>query len=515
MEKVSSLKSKIVIQFAVILLPICALLAYQAISDIYQSGRLEQAYRLNSLSHEAVQKYKLFLNGVADAVDSGQLGEGAVESLEGATTSIANLAALERSGDAGGLPDRLKQMLTGLKKDRTIAALLPLREAINRINADITGVDARYEKGHHEAIEGSIKSANQRKIIVPAALVLTLIITAFIVWLTIRNLTTPLSNAVLLAERISRGDLHAGNGSGSDKDIGGLLQSLQTMNGNLFHIVGGVKNAADDLAGSSQRLSSEAEQVTGAVRRQSDLIGSTHSFIGEMCISMAEVTNSAYSTVEAAAETRSIAQNGNANMISSVEATQRIVNTVETAATAIRDLSSSVRQIAEISEVIQDIADQTNLLALNASIEAARAGEQGRGFAVVADEVKKLAERTTASTGDIVRIVNSITSETGRVEKTMNNSRQEVEDGARLSLKTGELLAKIVEASTHVENKVRQILNEARGQSEEGEKLLRSVVEISTISEENVGRINKVHDASIGLTATSAELQKLVGHFRL
>ena len=515
MENVSSLKTKIVIQFAVILLPICALLAYQTISDIYQSGRLERAYRLHSLSHEAEQKYKQFLNGVADAVDSGQVGEGSVESLQGATTSITKLAALGRSEDLGGLPDRLGQMLSGLKKDRTIATLLPLREAINRINADITSVDTRYEKGHHEAIEGSIKSANQRKLIVPVAILLMLMLSAFFIWLSIRNLTTPLSKAVHLADRITRGELHAGSGSGTDKDVGGLLHSLQTMNGNLFQIVGGVKNAADDLAGSSQRLSSEAKNVTGAVQRQSDLIGSTHAFIGEMCATMGDVTNNASGTVEAAAETRSIAQIGNANMISSVEATQRIVDTMETAAMAIRDLSSSVRQIAEISEVIQDIADQTNLLALNASIEAARAGEQGRGFAVVADEVKKLAERTTASTGDIVRIVNSIASETGKVEKTMNNSRQEVEDGARLSLKTGEMLAKIVDASTHVENKVRQILNEARGQSEEGEKLLRSVVEISTISEENVERIKMVHDASIGLTATSAELQKLVGHFKL
>jgi methyl-accepting chemotaxis protein len=77
-------------------------------------------------------------------------------------------------------------------------------------------------------------------------------------------------------------------------------------------------------------------------------------------------------------------------------------------------------KISGIVSTINGIAEQTNLLALNAAIEAARAGDAGRGFSVVAEEVRSLAQKSSASAGEIDGLVEETNQRVSALASSLN-----------------------------------------------------------------------------------------------
>lgn len=230
-------------------------------------------------------------------------------------------------------------------------------------------------------------------------------------------------------------------------------------------------------------LAAGTERTLKMTQDQKDQAFTVAASTEEMAQTIHEVTENTHRAASLSSAVDSAASSGMIVVEETWDCMQQISGSVNNTLVIIRELEAASTHIGEMVVLIEDIADQTNLLALNASIEAARAGDAGKGFAVVASEVKGLAEKTTASTREIKKVVASI-------QKTSRSAADMITTESAL-VKTG--LAKAEEARDSLEN-IKNHANESRIMIEQ----------IATASEEQNATTNNISEM-IHLVSHSAE----------
>lgn len=267
-------------------------------------------------------------------------------------------------------------------------------------------------------------------------------------------------------------------------EIGRLGDEVNNLTEKIRHTFSDLYSQTCLIGTNVCELAAGTEQTLKMTQDQKDQAFTVAASTEEMAQTIHEVTESTHRAASLSSAVDSAASSGMTVVEETWSCMQQISGSVNDTLQIIRELEASSARIGEMVVLIEDIADQTNLLALNASIEAARAGDAGKGFAVVASEVKGLAEKTTASTREIKKVVASI-------QKTSRSAADMIESESVL-VQTG--LAKAEEARNSLEN-IKNHANESRIMIEQ----------IATASEEQNATTSHISEM-IHLVSHSAEV---------
>jgi len=298
----------------------------------------------------------------------------------------------------------------------------------------------------------------------------------------------PFKEVSTLLDEMSRGNVQNTNIESDysyGDEISDMIHSLERMMKVFSGIAKSLQSGTKDLTDITQTIDRTGKTISDDANEQASTIEEFSSSVEEITASIemistnvqmqSEKTTAVFNTIETFSDSmKSISEStDDAEGIAenSYKIVQEIDESIGTTVSEIKSIGESSQKVAEALYVIKDISDQINLLSLNAAIEAARAGESGRGFAVVADEVGKLAEKTSA--------------ETQAIEKLIKESGDRVDQGVQYILKISESMKNMITSVRNTSDIIVRIAFHSKSFVEETEAVFLEMKDLANLSGEN------------------------------
>lgn len=480
-----TLKRRMYLQLAAALLPLAGVMVYLALTGQRDPVVLERAVELYDVSLNASTQYKVFLTGVADAVDTGKVGTGTVSVFKDVEQRLARVRTLAPQLDTA--PSNLAKVAAALARDRSIETMMGVRADMRTVDTALAKLALDAKAAVFEVIRAADEAERKKSQIVMVLAVITLIIVGLMVQRLVASVVGPVRTAMWAARRVADGDLTVTVEVRGSDETGQLLQALSEMVANLRGLVGAVAAGAHAVAAASAEIAHGNRDLSNRTEQQAVTLEQTASSMQQLTATVQQNTVHAKEANQMAEAASGVARQGGV-------AVGQVVSTMTS-------ISASSKKIADIIGVIDNIAFQTNILALNAAVEAARAGEQGRGFAVVAAEVRSLALKSAAAAREIKLLI-------GASVASVSTGASEVEAAGRT-------MDEIVGAVKKVTDTLAEIAAASREQSEGIEQVNAAVLNMDSVVQQNAALVEQSTAAADSMRMQAENLLQLVTRFKL
>lgn len=411
-------------------------------------------------------------------------------------------------------------ILVGLLKSKSLEEAASfintnIRPSTDELLGVIEKLKTYYDQGAAQAGKDAASTYSKGMTLIIGIIVVTSISSVVLALMFTNSITTPLRQALVIAERIARNDLSLPVGVVGDDEPARLLSALAQMQTNLRSTISHITDTSNVLASAAEEMSAVSEESSRGLVRQNSEIEQAATAVNEMSAAVDEVARNASAASDSAKLSEKFALTGHEKVNQTVQAIQGLTGSVETTSGQIQGLAVQAQSISKVLEVIRAIAEQTNLLALNAAIEAARAGEQGRGFAVVADEVRALAHRTQQSTQEIELMIAGIQSGSEQAVGGMRLSSELAHNTLDIAQDASKALNEIARAISEINERNMLIAAASEEQALVAREVDRNLVSISDLSLQTSAGASQTSSASGEVSRLAVDLNTLVTRFAL